>query len=69
MRLKRGAHSAWALTNMPPATPKLGILMWPPTGSRCAVIIGSHEEGSMLNMIYHSSLGQYSGVCTLLSLN
>ena len=39
MRLKRGAHSAWALTNMPPATPKLGILMWPPTGSRCAVII------------------------------
>ena len=30
---------------------------------------GSHEEGSMLNMIYHSTLGQYSGVCTLLSLN
>ena len=30
---------------------------------------GSHEEGSMLNMIYHSSLGQYSGVCTLLSLS
>ena len=30
---------------------------------------GSHEEGSMLNMIFHSSLGQYSGVCTLLSLN
>ena len=29
----------------------------------------SHEEGGMLNMIYHSSLGQYSGVCTLLSLN